>query len=107
MALVYLIGAVTARPDLTITNAAGVRAGITGIVYRHSDNSIGIDFAITDPTGTNATTFAIQRSFDLSSPTNWSNYTSTVTITGSLGGEVSDFATTPKQFYRMRLTNFQ
>ena len=103
MVLVFLTAAVTARPDLTITNAAGVRAGITGIVRHAADNSVGVDYVINDPTGTNVTTFAIQRSFDLVA---WTNYTPTLVITGSISGEASDFAGTPKQFYRMRLTNF-
>jgi hypothetical protein len=103
MALAYLASAGAARPDLTITNAARVRAGITGIVHRHIDNSIGVDFSIVDPTGTNVTTFAIQRSTNLVA---WADYTSTLVVTGSTSGEVSDFATLTKQFYRIRLINF-
>ena len=103
MALAYLASAGAARPDL-ITNAAGVRAGITGIVYRQADNSIGVDFAVIDPTGTNVTTFAIQRSTNLVA---WADYSSTLVVTGNSSGEVSDFATLTKQFYRMRLINFQ
>ncbi len=94
----------TARADLIITNAAGVRAGITGIVHHQADNSIGVDFSIVDPTGTNVTSFTIQRSLDL---VGWADYTSTLMVTGSTSGEVSDFATSTKQFYRMRLINFQ
>lgn len=104
MALAYLASAITARPDLTITNAAGVQAGITGIVHRYADNSIGVDFAIVDPTGTNVTTFAIQKSFDLVS---WMDYTPPLMVTGNFSAEASDFATPPGGFYRMRLINFQ
>jgi hypothetical protein len=49
MALAFLGSAVVVWPDLIITNAAGVRAGITGIVHRQVDNSIGVDFAVIDP----------------------------------------------------------
>ena len=104
MALAYLASAGAARPDLIITNAAGVRAGITAIIHRQIDNSIGVDFSIVDPTGTNVTTFTIQRSADL---VGWADYTSTLVVTGSTSGEVSDFATPLKQFYRMRLINFK
>jgi hypothetical protein len=103
MAFIFLASAGAARPDL-ITNAAGVRAGITGIIHRQSDNSIGVDFAVIDPTGTNVTTFAIQRSTNLVA---WADYSSTLVVTGSSSGEVSDFATLTKQFYRMRLSNFK
>ncbi len=92
------------RADLIITNAAGVRAGITGIVHHQADNSIGVDFSIVDPTGTNVTNFTIQRGTNLVS---WADYTAVLMVTGSISGEVSDFATTTKQFYRMRLINFQ
>ena len=104
LALVFLVLARAVRPDLIITNAAGVRAGITGIVHHQADNSIGVDFSIVDPTGTNVTTFTIQRSPDL---VGWTNYTAILMVTGSTSGEVSDFATSTKQFYRMRLINFQ
>jgi len=104
VALVFLALAGAARPDLIITNAAGVRAGITGIVHHQADNSIGVDFSIVDPTGTNATNFTIQRSTNVVS---WADYTAMLMATGSISGEVSDFATSTKQFYRMRLINFQ
>jgi hypothetical protein len=104
MALAYLASAGAARPSLIIANAAGVRAGISGIVHRQADNSIGVDFSIVDPTGTNVTTFTIQRSADLIS---WADYSSTLMVTGSISGEIGDFATSMKQFYRMRLINFQ
>jgi hypothetical protein len=94
-----------ALADLMMTNAAGVRAGISGIVYRPSDNSIGVQWAVVDPTGTNyMTTFTIQRSLDL---TNWVSYSPTQTVAGTRSGEVSDFATPPASFYRMQLINFQ
>ena len=101
-----IAGAVLA--DLMVTNAAGVRAGITGIVYRRSDNSIAVQFAVRDLSGTNVTTLAIQRSLTL---TNWADY-ATLTVTGNYpiagtgSAEISDFATSPAQFYRMRLINF-
>ena len=106
LASVVAAGAVLA--DLMVTNAAGVRAGITGIVYRQSVNSIAVQFAVRDPTGKNVTTFAIQRSTNL---INWTTY-STLTITGNYPvtgvgfAEVSDFATSATAFYRMRLINF-
>ena len=103
MAIVYLASAGAVRPDLPITNAAGVRAGISGIV-RRAGNSLGVDFSIVDPTGTNVTTFVIQRSADLVS---WADYNGTLMVTGSANGEVSDSATSTKQFYRMRLINFR
>ena len=70
--------------------------------------SIGVQFAVRDPTGTNVTTFAIPRS---TSCTNWTDYT-TLTVTGNypvtdLGSaEISDFVTSATPFYRMRLINF-
>lgn len=103
IAFVFLASAGMARSDLTITNAAGVRAGITGIV-RRPNNGIGVDFAVIDPTGTNVTTFTIQRSTNLVA---WADFSPTQVVTGSIiSGEVSDFATLTNQFYRMRLTNF-
>jgi hypothetical protein len=104
VALVFLMATRAARADLIITNAAGVRAGIAGIIKRQVDNSIGVDFSIVDPTGTNVTNFTIQRSTNL---VNWVDYTAMLTVTGSISGEVSDFATSTKQFYRMRLINFR
>ena len=93
-----------ALADQMVTNAAGVRAGITGIVYRRSDNSIGIQFAVQDPAKTNVTTFTIQQSFDL---TNWVNSYPTNIVVGDSSGEASGgFATPTKQFYRMQLINF-
>src|ERR1700722_11933038 len=47
--LVFLAGAGAVWSDLIITNAAGVRAGITGIISRPANNSIGVDFSIVDP----------------------------------------------------------
>ena len=103
-AFAFLTAAGAARPDLIITNAAGVRAGITGIVHHQTDNSIGVDFSVIDPTGTNITSFTIQRSTNVVA---WADYSSTLVITGSASGEVSDFATSRNQFYRMRLINFK
>src|SRR5579871_3897097 len=100
VALVYLASAVAARPDLTVTNAAGVRAGITGIVIHTNDGSLGIDYIVSAPTTTNVTTFVVQKNFDLTT-TNWVNYTPTFTVTGNTSGEASDFPSTPKQFYRV------
>jgi hypothetical protein len=104
-AIVYLAIVSTARPVL-ITNAAGVKAGITGIVYHSATNSIGVDFIVIDPTGTNVTKFTIQTNATLK--TTWTDYSATQTVTGSFGpAEISDFATSSNKFYRMRLINFQ
>ena len=90
---------------VTVSNAAGVEAAITGIVYYPSDNSIGVQFCVTAPTSTNITTFTIQKSLDLNT---WTNYSSSVTVTGSLPlTEISDFVVASNQFYRMQLINFQ
>lgn len=94
-----------AHAALTVKNAAGVEAGITGIVYYPSDNSIGVQFFVTAPTSTNISTFSIQKTFDLKT---WTNYSSSITITGNLPlTEISDYATASNQFYRMQLINFQ
>ena len=53
------------RADVTVKNSSGVRAGISGIVYRPADKSIGVGVTVVDPGGTNITTFVIQRSSDL------------------------------------------
>ena len=96
-----------ARANLMATNAAGVRAGITGIVTTPA-NDINVQFSVRDPTGTNVTTLAIQRSPNL---TNWTDY-STLTVTGNYpvtgigSAQISDFAPSLPQFYRMRLINF-
>jgi hypothetical protein len=106
--LASMVVASAVLADQMVTNAAGVLAGITGIIYRQSDNSIAVQFAVRDPTGTNATTFAIEESTD---GTNWANL-STITVTGNFpvagvgSAEISDFATSTTQFYRMRLINF-
>lgn len=106
LASVAAAGAVLA--DLMVTNAAGVRAGITGIVFRPSDRSVAVQFAVRDATGTNVTNLAFQRSFNL---TSWGDY-STLTVTGNYpvagtgSAEISDFATSSNQFYRVRLINF-
>jgi len=104
VAAAWLAIAAAARADLMVSNAAGVKAGITGIVYYPADNSIGVQFTVTAPTGTNLTTFTIQKSFNMKA---WTNYSSSVTVTGSLPlTEISDFATGTNQFYRMQLINF-
>ena len=105
LASVAIASAVLA--DLMVTNSAGVRAGITGIVFTPL-NDINVLFAVRDPTGTNVTTFAIQRSPNL---TNWTDYvTLTVTgnypITGVGSAAVNVFTAPAPQFYRMRLINF-
>jgi hypothetical protein len=93
------------RADLMVSNAAGVKAGISGIVSYPADDSIDVQFIVTAPTTTNLTTFTIQKSFDMKI---WTNYSSSVTVTGSLPRtEISDFATATNQFYRMQLINFQ
>ncbi len=103
-AAVCLTIAIPARADLMVSNAAGVKAGITGIVYYPSDNSIGVQFFVTAPTATNVTTFTIQKSFDMKT---WTNYSSSVTVTGSLPlTEISDYVVVSNQFYRMQLINF-
>jgi len=89
------------RADLMVTKTNGVSAGITSIVYRSSDNSIGVKWAVTDPTGTNVTAFTFQQSSNL---TNWVNAYPTNTVVGVASGEAGGgFATSPKQFYRMQL----
>jgi hypothetical protein len=94
-----------AHAGLVVSNAAGVEAGITGIVHNPSDNSIGVQFLVTAPTSTNVATFTIQKSFDMKA---WTNYSSSITVTGSLPlTEISDFAVASNQFYRMQLINFQ
>ena len=92
-----------AHAALTVSNAAGVEAAITGIVYYPSDKSLGVQFYVTAPTGTIISTFTIQKSLDLHT---WTNYSSIMTITGSLAQtEIGDFATNANQFYRIELTN--
>jgi len=94
--------------DLMLTNAAGVRAGITGIVTTTQTGDINVQFAVRDPTGTNVTSFAIQRSLNL---TNWTDI-STLTVTGNFpvtgmgSAAIADTPVSPAQFYRMRLMNF-
>jgi hypothetical protein len=104
IAAVWLTIAGAARAGLMVSNAAGVHAGITGIVYYPSDKSIGVQFIINAPTPTNLTTFTVQKSFDLKT---WTNYSSSVTVTGSLPlTEISDYVVMSNQFYRMQLINF-
>jgi hypothetical protein len=101
----WLAIAGVAHADLMASNAAGVKAGITGIVYDASGKSVGVQFIVTAPTGTNLTTFTIQKSFDLKT---WTDYSSSVTVTGSLPlTQISDFVAASNQFYRMQLINFQ
>jgi hypothetical protein len=103
--LFFLAAAGAAVADLMVTNGAGVRAGITGILYRQMENEVAVKYAVSDPTGTNTTTFVIQRSSDL---TNWVDASQTVNVIGSISaGEFTEFATNSTQFYRMRLINFQ
>lgn len=87
--------------DLMVTNAAGVRAGITGIT--RSNDAIRVSFAVSDLTGTNATTFMIQSSQDLIT---WTNLTQSITVTNT-SGQASDFISPPARFYRMYLINFR
>ncbi len=99
----------TVRSDLIVTNSAGVRAGIPGIIHlaptNGSPDSVNVLWSVVDPTGTNVTLFKIQRSSDLKG---WSDYTmSTQTVIGTSNGSVSDFTSSTNQFYRMRLINFQ
>jgi hypothetical protein len=103
LALVGVTLAGVALADLMATNAAGVRAGITGIITV-PPNTINVQYAVLAPTGTNVTTFVIQRSPNLAA---WSNFTPTVTVTGSIMGAVGDFTTPTSQFYRMHLINFR
>jgi hypothetical protein len=106
MVAIYLAIAANGRSDLTVTNSAGVRAGITGIVYYPSVKSVGVNFAVNDPTGTNVTSFTIQTNSALKG---WADFSSTITVTGSFGpSQIAAPATNmPSQFYRMRLINFQ
>ena len=95
--------AAAAQAAVTVSNAAGVVANITGIVYYPSDNSIGVQFYVTAPTSTNITTYTIQKSPDLHT---WTNYSSSMTITGSWPqSEIGDSVTAPSQFYRIQLSN--
>lgn len=104
IAAVWLVIAGAARANLMVSNTPGVEAGITGIVYYPSGKSVGVQFIVTAPTGTNLTTFTIQKSFDMKT---WTNYSSSVTVTGSLPlTEISDYVATSNQFYRMQLINF-
>ncbi len=105
LAAVWLAIAGAARADLMASNAAGVKAGITRIVYDPSAKSIGVQFIVNAPTSTNLTTFMIQKSFDLKA---WTNYSSSMIVTGSLPlTQISDFAAVSNQFYRMQLIGFQ
>jgi len=94
----------TVRSDLIVTNNAGVRAGIPGIV-RVPPTGVNVLWSVVDPTGTNVTLFKIQRSSDLKG---WSDYTMTTqTVIGTSNGSVSDFTSSTNQFYRMQLINFR
>jgi hypothetical protein len=104
VALIGLAIASAVFADLMVTNSAGVRAGIAGIVYRPTSNSIGVKFAVQAPATNTVTTFVIQRSPDL---TNWTNISATLVVTGSLSSaEIGDPATPAPQYYRIRLINF-
>ena len=92
-----------AHAAVAVSNAAGVEAAITGIVCYPSGNSVNVQFFVTAPTTTNITTFTIEKSFDLH---NWTNYSSIMTITGSLAQtDISDLVTNANQFYRVKLCN--
>jgi len=105
IAAAWMAIAIAARANLMVSNAAGVQAGITGIVSYPSDNSVGVQFIVTAPTTTNVTTFTIQKSFDMKA---WTNYSSSVIVTGSLPlTEIGDYVVVSNQFYRMQLINFQ
>ena len=105
IAAVWLAIAGAARADLIVSNAAGVKAGITKIVCSASGKSVGVQFLVTAPTATNLTTFTIQKSLDLKL---WTNYSSSVIVTGSLPlTQISDFIAVSNQFYRMQLINFE
>ena len=106
IAVASLVVIAAALGDLIVTNAAGVRAGITDIIYRESDNSVAVVYSVFDPTGTNVTMFTIQSSPDLKT---WTDYSPVITVTGSIPNtvETSDSAAPQIKFYRMRLINFQ
>jgi hypothetical protein len=104
MTAVWLVIVGSARADLIVSNSAGVKAGITGIVYYPTDKSIGVQFIVTAPTPTNVTTLTIQKSLDMKT---WTNYSSSVVVTGSLPlTEIADYVVVSNQFYRMQLINF-
>jgi hypothetical protein len=104
MALAWFAIAGAARADLMASNSAGVKAGITGVIYDRSGNGIDAQFLVNDPKRTNVTTFTIQKSFDLKV---WTNYSASVMVTGNLPlSQISDFVAASNQFYRMQLINF-
>jgi hypothetical protein len=108
IACFVMVGA--ARPDLIVTNNAGVKAGITGIIFRPASTngpaSIAVQWIVFHPTSTNATSFSMQQSSNM---TNWvdSTPTNTVTGTGAHTGEASDLPNPTNRFYRMHLINFR
>jgi hypothetical protein len=105
IAAVWLAIAGAAHADLMVSNAAGVKAGITKIVYNASNRSVGVQFLVNAPTPTNLTTFTIQKSFDMKL---WTNYSASVIVTGSLPlTQIIDFVAASNQFYRMQLINFR
>ena len=94
------------RAGMIVSNSAGVIFDFVGIVRHTNQNSIGVQFFVTDPSpkGSNITTFTLQKSLDL---TTWTNYTSSLMVTGSLPlTEIGDLITASNQFYRMQLINF-
>ena len=97
----------TVRSDPMVTNNAGVRAGITGIVHvlatNASPDSVNVQLSVVDPTGKNVTNFTIQRSPDLKA---WTGFAAR-TVTGAFNGAVGDATTSTNQFYRMQLINFR
>src|SRR5262245_26092634 len=82
----------TVRSGVGLTNKVGVRAEITGVVYRKTDNSVAVQWSVFHPSTTNVTSFTIQQSTNLQS---WVDNTPTNTITGAgtHTGEASDFVT--------------
>jgi len=96
----WMVGAVGA--DLITSTKTGVKAGVTSVISRPT-NFVAVEFEILDSTGTNQTSFLFQRSSDM---VHWSNYSSAVTVTGTISGEITDMLTSTNEFYRMRLINF-
>jgi hypothetical protein len=101
------------RSDLTPTNNAGVRAGITAIVYHPASTngpaSMGVAWIIVNPTSTNSTSFTMQQNFNLKATNLWIDTTSTITVSGAgtHTGEAGNLASPTNQFFRMRLINFR
>jgi len=111
--VLYMAMVGVVRSDLTPTNNAGARAGITGIVYHPSGTngpaSMGVTWIVVNPTTNNSTSFTIQQNFDLKATNLWSDTTSTQTVNqvGTHTGEAGNLASPTNQFFRMRLINFR